>query len=66
MTERNAHPAPTRIVTRDELMKVEQECAGVLVRFFHYLDRRDYEKLAGLMTPQGTAGAPSSSDPRRC
>jgi hypothetical protein len=53
MTEGNAHLAPTRIVTRDEILKVEQECAGVLVRFFHYLDRRAYEKLAGLMTTQG-------------
>jgi SnoaL-like protein len=53
MTEAIAHHAPTRSITRDEILKVEQECAGVLVRFFHYLDRRAYEKLAALMTKQG-------------
>jgi hypothetical protein len=53
MTEGNAHPGPVRGMSRDDILKVEQECAGVLVRFFHYLDRREYEMLAALMTKQG-------------
>jgi hypothetical protein len=51
MTGGNAHPAPS--VTRDDSLRVEHECTGILVRFFHYLDRREYEKLAALMTKQG-------------
>lgn len=53
MTEAIAHPGPPRSISRDDILKVEQECTGVLVRFFHYLDRRAYEKLAALMTKQG-------------
>jgi hypothetical protein len=53
MTEGNAHPGPASCTSRDEILNVEQECAGVLVRFFHYLDRREYEMLATLMTKQG-------------
>lgn len=53
MTEGNAHSEPVRSTTRDDILKVEQECAGVAIRFFHYLDRREYDKLATLMTKQG-------------
>jgi hypothetical protein len=53
MTQGSVHPAPARGMSRDDILMVEQDCSKVLIRFFHYLDRREYEKLAALMAKQG-------------
>lgn len=37
----------------DELQRVESACAAVTVRFFHHLDRREYDKVAALFVPDG-------------
>ena len=37
----------------DQRRAIEHDAERTIVRFFHYLDTRAYEKLAGLMAPEG-------------
>ena len=36
-----------------EAQRTESACAALTVRFFHHLDRRDYERVVGLVAPDG-------------
>lgn len=36
-----------------EIQREESACAALTVRFFHHLDRREYDKLAALFAPDG-------------
>jgi hypothetical protein len=36
-----------------EAQRAENACTALTVRFFHHLDRREYDRVAGLFAPDG-------------